>query len=112
MVFPELLRGVLSSDSLEDLCAAWVLVYEACVVMSAMSHSPSLTNHEVRTDGDRAEWFQRRRSKEGHTSNIINILINNNIHSRIGIFVGSDVGDGEGFRHDGQFQDLSVLKEE
>jgi len=28
MVFPELLRGVLASDSLEDLRAARVLVYE------------------------------------------------------------------------------------
>lgn len=37
MVFPELLCGVLAGDSLEDLGAAWVLVYEACGMMSAMS---------------------------------------------------------------------------
>jgi hypothetical protein len=37
MVFPKLLGGVLAGDSLEDLGSAWVLVYEACGVMSARS---------------------------------------------------------------------------
>jgi hypothetical protein len=41
----------------------------------------------------------RAERKKKHTSNIINILINNDVHSRIGIFVRSDVGDGQGFRH-------------
>lgn len=31
MVLPKLLARILAADSLEDLCAAGVLVYEACV---------------------------------------------------------------------------------
>ena len=39
------------------------------------------------------------KKKGEHTSNIINVFINNDVHARSGIFVRCDVGDGEGFRH-------------
>ena len=48
----------------------------------------------------REEEIEKKGERESRTSNIINVLINNDVHARIGIFVGCDVGDGEGFRHD------------
>ena len=72
--------------------------------VSEVSHSNSL-----RPQPSEQEGCCGADGKKEHTGNIINILINNDIHSRIGIFVRSDVGDGEGFRHLDQPQCFSIM---
>lgn len=102
MIFPELLGGVLAGDSLEDLCAAWVLVYEACVMMSDRSFALLQVSMDRTRKIDLYER-QGRGNERGYTSNIIYILINDDIHARAGIFVRCDVCNREGFRHVGSF---------
>jgi hypothetical protein len=80
---PELLGRVLSSNTLQDLCSTGVLVGELCVLASA-STSTSSRAHE---------------NAARRTGNIVDSVVDDDVHAGVGGLVGGDLVDGEFFRH-------------
>jgi hypothetical protein len=75
MVFPELLRGVLAGDALEDLGAAGVFVDEAWGVRVSMPMPISMVGR-VRGGDGREEGEEE---KEGNTSYVVDVLVDDDV---------------------------------
>jgi hypothetical protein len=122
VVFPELLRGVLARDALEDFRAAGVFVYEAC---SSLSTFADFLESDMVWEGDvagerggewgregdlfggllggremlgiREGWGQGEGKMGERTSDVVHVLVDYYIHPALGIFMRCYVGDGECF---------------
>jgi hypothetical protein len=79
VVLPERLGSVLASEALEDLGAAGVFVEEAFVLSV---YHPLM----------RARWMR--------TGDVVDAVVNNDVHARFLVLVGSHVGLGESLGHD------------